>query len=76
MMKMKIKEQIRALMTDVKGEFVKDKFIKDTYIQARQHNGQNIYYIIYRWWDKLATGKVNFVDVVNGEGTVFIARNN
>lgn len=37
---MKIKEQIRAIMTDVKGEFVKDNFMKDTYFQIRQHNGK------------------------------------
>lgn len=76
MMKMNIKEQIRAMMPDAKGVFVKDNFMKDTYFQVRQHNGQNIYYIIYRWWDKLIDGKVKFTDVVNGEGTVFIARNN
>ena len=76
MMKMKIKEQIRAMMPEAKGEFVKDNFMKDTYFQVRQHNGQNIYYIIYRWWEKLIDGKVYFTDVVNGEGTVFIARNN
>ena len=73
---MNIKEQIRAMMPDAKGVFVKDNFMKDTYFQVRQHNGQNIYYIIYRWWDKLIDGKVKFTDVVNGEGTVFIARNN
>lgn len=76
MITMKIKEQVRAIMTDVKGEFVKDNFMKDTYFQIRQHNGKEIYYIIYRWWDKLIDGKVKFTDVVNGEGTVFIARNN
>ena len=72
---MKNKEQIRAIMPDVKGEFVKDKFIKDTYLQARQHNGQNIYYVIPRWWEKTAKGKVNFTDIDNGEGTVFVALN-
>lgn len=72
---MKNKEQIRAIMPDVKGEFVNEKFMKDTYIQARQHNGQNIYYVIYRWWKKVAKGKVNFVDITNGEGTVFVALN-
>lgn len=74
--KMKNKEQIRAIMTDVKGEFVKDKFIKDTYLQARQHNGQDIYYVISRWWEKVAKGKVDFVDIDNGKGTVFVALNN
>lgn len=73
---MKNKEQIRAIMPDVKGEFVKDKFIKDTYLQARQHNGQDIYYVISRWWEKVAKGKVDFVDLVNGEGTVYVAVNN
>lgn len=65
----------RFAMKDVKGEFVKDSFMKDTYFQIRDLDGTNIYYIIYRWWDKLANGKVKFEDVVNGEGTVFIARN-
>lgn len=71
----KLKEQIRKIMIDVKGEFVKDKFIKDTYLQARQHNGQNIYYVISRWWEKVAKGKVDFVDIDNGEGTAFVALN-
>ena len=72
----KLKEQVKIIMTDVKGKFVKDKFIKDTYLQARQHNGQNIYYVISRWWEKVAKGKVDFVDIDNGEGTVFVALNN
>lgn len=46
---MSIKEQIRAIMEDVKGEFVKDSFMKDTYFQIRDLDGTNIYYIIYRW---------------------------
>ena len=33
--KEKLKEQIRNLMTEVKGEFVKDKFIKDTYFPSQ-----------------------------------------
>lgn len=71
-----LKKQIREMMTDAKGEFVKDTFAKDTYFQSRKFNGKDIYYIIYRWWDKLFDGEVNFTDVVNGEGTVYIARNN
>lgn len=73
--KMKNKEQIRAIMPDVKGEFVKDKFIKDTYLQARQHNGQNIYYVIPHWQEKVAKGKVDFIDIDNGEGAIFVALN-
>ena len=72
---MKIKEQVRAIMTDVKGEFVADKFIKDTYFQVRQHNGENIYYVIYRWWEKVAKGKVDFIDIDNGEEAIFVALN-
>ena len=70
-----LKQQIRKIMTDVKGEFVKDKFIKDIYLQARQYNGENIYYVISHWWEKVAKGKVDFVDIDNGEGTVFVALN-
>ena len=72
----KLKEQIRAIMTDVKGKFVKDTIKRDTYFQLRKENQQNISYIIYRWWDKLLDGEVNFTDIVNGDGTVYIARNN
>lgn len=62
-------------MTDVKGKFVKDTIKRDTYFQSRKENQQNIYYIIYRWWDKLLDGEVNFTDIVNGDGTVYVARN-
>lgn len=71
-----IKKQIREMMTDAKGIFTADNFMKDTYFQVRKLDQQKIYYIIYRWWDKLFDGEVNFTDVVNGEGTVYIARNN
>lgn len=72
----RLKEQVRSIMTEVKGEFVKDKFIKDTYFQVRKFDGKNIFYGINKWWNGLCEGEVNFVDVVNGEGTVFIARCN
>ena len=72
--KEKLKEQIRKLMTDVKGEFLKDNFIKDTYFQVRQFDDKEIFYVIHNWWKGLCEGKINFVDVVNGEGTVYIAR--
>ena len=72
----KLKEQIRAMMTDVKGEFEKDAIGEDTYFQSRlDTDGNDVYYIIYKWWDKLFKGEVNFADVVNGTGTVWIARN-
>lgn len=71
----KLKEQVRAIMTDVKGEFVKDIFMKDNYIQSRNCDQTDIYYIINKWWEKLVNGEVNFTDIDNGEGTVFVALN-
>ena len=70
-----VKQKIRAIMTDVKGEFRNDTIDKDTYFQSRELNDHEIYYIICRWWDKVHRSEVNFVDVVNGEGTVYVARN-
>ena len=70
-----LKQQIRAIMTDVKGEFVKDTFKEDTYFQSRTDKQKDIYYTIYRWWEKLINGEVNFTDIDNGEGTVFVALN-
>ena len=69
-----LKKQIRKLMTEVKGEFSKDNFIKDTYFQSRQFGDKKIFYGIHNWWNGLYEGEINFVDVVNGEGTVYIAR--
>ena len=70
-----LKQQIRAIMTDVKGEFVKDTFKEDTYFQSRTDKQKDIYYTIYRWWEKIINGEVNFTDIDNGEGTVFVALN-
>ena len=75
LIKERLKQRIRAIMTDVKGEFVKDTFKEDTYFQSRTDKQKDIYYTIYRWWEKLINGEVNFTDIDNGEGTVFIALN-
>ena len=72
--KEELKKQIRKLMTEVKGEFSKDNFIKDTYFQVRRLGDKEIFYGIHNWWKGLCDGEINFVDVVNGEGTVYIAR--
>ena len=72
----RLKQQIRAIMPDVKGEFVKDTFKEDVYFQSRTDKQKDIYYTIYRWWEKLINGEVNFTDIDNGEGTVFVALNN
>ena len=71
----KLKEQVREIMTDAKGEFVKDKFIKSAYIQARTDKQKNIFYTVHRWWEKLIQGDIEFVDITNGDGTVYVARN-
>ena len=75
LIKERLKQQIRAIMTDVKGEFVKDTFKEDTYFQSRTDKQKDIYYTIYRWWEKIINGEVNFNDIDNGEGTVFVAVN-
>lgn len=75
LVKERLKQKIRAIMTDVKGEFVKDTFKEDTYFQSRTDKQKDIYYTIYRWWEKLINEKVNFTDIDNGEGTVFVALN-
>ena len=71
----KFKEQVRVIMTDVKGEFVKDIFMKSTYIQERINEQRDIFYTIHRWWEKLIEGDIEFVDITNGDGTVYVARN-
>ena len=76
LVKERLKQQIRKIMTDVKGEFVKDTFKEDTYFQSRTDKQKDIYYTIYRWWENLINGKVNFTDIDNGEGNVFVALNN
>ena len=76
LIKERLKQQIRKIMIDVKGEFVKDAFKEDTYFQSRTDKQKDIYYTIYRWWEKLINGEVNFTDIDNGEGTVFVALNN
>lgn len=75
LVKERLKQRIRTIMTNVKGEFVKDTFKEDTYFQSRTDKQKDIYYTIYRWWEKLINGKVNFTDIDNGEGTVFVALN-
>ena len=75
LVKERLEQKIRAIMTDVKGEFVKDIFKEDTYFQSRTDKQKDIYYTIYRWWEKLINGEVDFTDIDNGEGNVFVALN-
>lgn len=73
--KERLKQQIRAIMPDVKGEFVKDTFKEDVYFQSRTDKQKDIYYVIYHWWKKLIEGDVELIDITNGDGTVYVARN-
>ena len=75
LIKERLKQQIRKIMTDVKGEFVKDTFKEDVYFQSRTDKQKDIYYIIYHWWKKLIEGDVEFIDITNGDGTVYVVRN-
>ena len=68
-------QKYKQIYEQFKGEFRNDTIDKDTYFQSRELNDHEIYYIICRWWDKVHRSEVNFVDVVNGEGTVYVARN-
>lgn len=72
----RFKKQLRSIMTEVKGEFVNDNLLKDTYFQKRIENDKSIYYGINKWWKCLCDEGLNFTDVVNGDGTVYIARYN
>lgn len=72
----RFKKQLRSIMTEVKGEFKNDTFEKDTYFQKRIENDKSIYYGINKWWKCLCDEGLNFTDVVNGDGTVYIARYN
>lgn len=69
-----VKSQIRDVMIDVRGQFVNDTIARDTYFQKRIDNQTDIYYGIHSWWNKVHKGSVCWTDVVNGEGTVYIAR--
>ena len=75
LIKERLKQQIRKIMTDVNGEFVKDTFKEDTYFQSRTDKQKDIYYVIYHWWKKLIEGDVEFIDITNGDGTVYVVRN-
>ncbi len=70
------KSQIRKkLFADVKGKYKKDAIKHDTYFQLRELDGQEIYYISYKWWDKVRQGKAVWIDISNGGGTVYVSLN-
>ena len=49
--------------------------MKSTYIQERTNEQKDIFYTIHRWWEKLIEGDVELIDITNGDGTVYVARN-
>ena len=75
-----LKSLVRSIILNPKGIFKKDFFKKDTYFHLRQdktdiqQDNTDIYYIIYKWWEKIQKDKIDFVNVMD-DGTVFIANN-
>lgn len=71
-----LKSRIRNVIEKPKGEFVSDKIDQDTYFQQRELNHNDIYYVIYQWWNKVLNNRVDFINATgNEENPVFIALN-
>ena len=71
-----LKSHIRDVIEKPKGDFVSDKIDQDTYFQQRELNHNDIYYVIYQWWNKVLNNHVDFINATGSEkGSVFIALN-
>ena len=71
-----LKSRISNVIEDPKGDFVGDKIDQDTYFQQRELNHNDIYYVIYQWWNKVLNNHVDFINSKDKEkGSVFIALN-
>ena len=71
-----LKSRIRDIIENPKGDFVSDKIDQDTYFQQRELNHNDIYYVIYQWWNKVLNNHVDFINATGNEkGSVFIALN-
>lgn len=70
-----IKSKLRARMMNLSGDFIKDAIKEDTYFQVRKNNNsKDVYYIIYRWWEKGIDKDISFIDIIN-DGTLFVGEN-
>lgn len=71
-----LKSRIRNVIEKPKGDFVSDKIDQDTYFQQRELNHNDIYYVIYQWWNKVINNHVDFINMAGSEkGQFFIALN-
>ena len=72
-----VRKQIcTRLMSDgVKGNFRQDTIVADTYFHRRNESGNDIYYIVHEWWKRIKKGYVQWTDIDNGEGKIFVALN-
>ena len=71
-----LKSRIRNVIEKPKGDFVSDKIDQDTYFQQRELNHNDVYYVIYQWWNKVINNHVDFTNATGNEkGSVFIALN-
>ena len=71
-----LKSRIRDVIENPKGDFVSDKIDQDTYFQKRELNHNDIYYVIYQWWNKVINNHVDFINMTGSEkGQFFIALN-
>lgn len=62
--------------TDVLGFFKKDYLKNGTYFQNRQKDTDDIFYVMYRWWDKLNDDHIIWVDTSEERNQkIFIALN-
>ena len=67
------KIRISSLFDNTKGEFVADGITGNVYLQRRNCNNEDIFYIIPEWWDNLASGMVEWTDVDNGDEKTFVS---
>lgn len=72
-----VREQIREKLIDGKvgGEFRQDLIIDGVYFNRRTVNHKIVVYIINNWHIHYARGFVNWTDIDNGEGAIFVALN-
>ena len=55
--------------------FRSDDIVRDTYMHRRNIDDRRIVYIIYEWHRHLLKGTVQWADIDNGKGNVFVALN-
>lgn len=72
-----VRERVRKKLFDGKvgGEFRQDTIVEDVYLNRRANDNKAITYIINNWYTHYAKGTVNWTDIDNGAGSIFVALN-